>query len=62
MPLEVRVDDRVVKLAMADGRGELTLPANAVYTIDPASRILRQQAHIDEWQRAEEARKKKAKK
>ena len=47
---------------MADGRGELTLPANAVYTIDPASRILRQQAHIDEWQRAEDARKKKAKK
>ncbi|NGZ88281.1 M1 family metallopeptidase [Duganella aceris] len=62
MPLEVRVDERVEKLAMTDGKGELTLPAGAGYTIDPASRVLRQQAHIEEWQRAEEARKKKAKK
>jgi aminopeptidase N len=62
MPLEVRVNERIEKLAMSDGKGELTLPAGASYTIDPSSRILRQEAHIEEWQRAEEAKKKKAKK
>jgi aminopeptidase N len=62
MPLEVRVNGSIEKLAMTDGGGELTLPDHASYTIDPYSRILRQEARIDEWQRAEEERKKKAKK
>jgi hypothetical protein len=35
------------------------LPANALYTIDPGSRVLRQQAHIDAWKRDEDQRKKK---
>ncbi len=61
MPLEVRVGDRIERLEMADGKGELTVPAGALYTVDPRSRVLRQEAHIDEWQAAEEARKKKAK-
>ena len=59
MPLEVRVNDRIEKLAMADGHGELTLPARAMVTIDPYSRVLRQEAHIDAWKRDEAARKKK---
>lgn len=60
MPLQVRVNDRIETLAMADGSGTLTLPPHAGYTIDPSSRILRQEVRIDEWQRAEEQRKKKA--
>jgi aminopeptidase N len=59
MPLEVRVNDRMEKLAMTDGHGELTLPARALVTIDPYSRVLRQEAHIDTWKRDEAARKKK---
>ncbi len=62
MPVEVRVGDHIAKVAMADGKGELTLPPQALYTIDPSSRVLRQLAHIDEWRLQEEARKKKAKK
>jgi aminopeptidase N len=61
MPLEVRVNNRIEKLAMTDGKGELTLPPQALVTIDPNSRVLRQLAHIDEWKLQEEARKKKEK-
>ena len=61
MPVEVRVGDRVERLAMADGKGELTVPAGALYTIDPRSRVLRLEAHIEEWQADEKERKKKAK-
>jgi hypothetical protein len=60
MPLEVRVNDRIETLPMTDGRGQLTLPTRALVTIDPHSRVLRQEAHIDEWKREEAARKKKA--
>jgi aminopeptidase N len=63
MPLEVRVIDdqgeRIVRLPMSDGRGELPLGANAHYTVDPASRVLRQEPHIDEWKRDEDERKNK---
>jgi aminopeptidase N len=61
MPIEVRVNNRIEKLAMSNGEGELALPPNALVTIDPQSRVLRQQAHIDEW-KAIEDNKKKAKK
>ncbi|MYM66108.1 M1 family peptidase [Pseudoduganella sp. FT55W] len=61
MPLEVRINNRIEKLAMSNGEGELTLPPNALVTIDPMSRVLRQQHHIDEW-KAIEDKKKKAKK
>jgi aminopeptidase N len=61
MPLEVRINHRIEKLAMSNGEGELALPPNALVTIDPMSRVLRQQNHIDEW-KAIEDQKKKAKK
>ncbi|MYM26225.1 M1 family peptidase [Duganella sp. FT135W] len=61
MPLEVRINNRIEKLAMSDGHGELALPPHALVTIDPQSRVLRQQDHIDEW-KAIEDKKKKAKK
>ncbi|MYM31109.1 M1 family peptidase [Duganella sp. CY15W] len=61
LPVEVRINNRVEKLAMADGHGELPLPPHALVTIDPNSRVLRQQDYIDAW-KAIEDKKKKAKK
>lgn len=50
MPLEVRVDGRDVQVPMTGGRGHLQLPAHALYTVDPHSRVLRTQPHITAWQ------------
>ncbi|MYM37605.1 M1 family peptidase [Duganella sp. FT94W] len=53
LPLEVRVNGRVETLPMADGTGTLALPPHAIVTIDPMSRVLRQQDHIDTWKEQE---------
>jgi len=58
LPIEVRINNRIEKLAMANGEGELALPPNALVTIDPHSRVLRQQDHIDEWKAIEDQKKK----
>ena len=50
MPLQVRVDGRDIEVPMTGGRGHVELPAHALYTIDPHSRVLRAQAHITAWQ------------
>jgi hypothetical protein len=54
----VRIHDRIETLPMRDGVGELPLPPHAIVTIDPMSRVLRQQAHIDAWKATEESKKK----
>jgi len=59
MPVEVRINERIEKLPMTDGSGELSLPAHAQVTIDPMSRVLRQQAWIDEWKAADAKKKSK---
>ncbi|UGQ45739.1 M1 family metallopeptidase [Massilia endophytica] len=59
MPIEVRINGRIERLAMADGKGEISLPAGALYTIDPNSRVLRHEAQFEEWQRYEKERKQK---
>lgn len=56
LPLEVRINERLEKLPMSDGAGELRLPPHAIVTIDPMSRVLRQQDHIDAW-KAQEKKK-----
>jgi aminopeptidase N len=61
MPLEVRVDDKIIALPMLDGKGELRIPANALVTIDPRARVLRYEEHIEVWKADAEARRKKAK-
>jgi len=61
MPLEVRINNRIEKLAMTGGHGELALPPNALVTVDPMSRVLRQQNHIDEWKATEDKKKKEKK-
>jgi len=50
MPVEVRVDGRVRTLAMKGGEGRVDLPANATYTLDPRSKVLRALPHIVEYQ------------
>lgn len=62
MPVEVQVGNQLVKLAMTDGRGSVDLQAGTSYTLDPHSKVLRRERHIEryhEWQ--EEQKKKKAK-
>ena len=50
MPLDVRVDGRVVTLPMSNGRGETPAGDRAAVTIDPRSKILRQSDAIDRYQ------------
>jgi aminopeptidase N len=59
MPIEVRVNERIEKLPMRDGVGVVTVPPHAMVTIDPMSRVLRQQPWIDAWKAADEKKKSK---
>lgn len=49
LPVEVRVNNKIVKLAMTQGRGEITLPPHATYTVDPAAKVLKHEPQIDSW-------------
>ncbi len=51
MPLEIRVDGRIVTLPMTDGTGQTAAAAKAAVTIDPRSKILMQSDAIDEYQK-----------
>jgi aminopeptidase N len=53
MPVDVRIGDRVETLAMTNGRGHVAIPDGATYTIDPGSKILRYQPHIEVYQKYE---------
>jgi aminopeptidase N len=58
MPVEVSVDGQRQVVPMASGRGSVALPnPNSLVTIDPDSKILRQNDAIDRY-RDEQARKK----
>ncbi|WP_296675205.1 M1 family metallopeptidase [Novosphingobium sp.] len=58
MPLDVRVGSRVARLPMTGGRGSVTLGGDTSdYTIDPESKILRDNQAITEWQAQEKAEK-----
>ena len=60
MPVQVRVGDKVLDVAMTGGRGHLDLPAGATYTLDPHSRVLRELPHIAEFQKEAAERAKAA--
>jgi aminopeptidase N len=66
MPVDVRVGDKVETVAMTNGKGSLPIAADQSFTLDPHSKVLRQLAHIDAFQKdrdereKEEARKKAA--
>jgi aminopeptidase N len=61
MPVDVRVGDRVHTLPMTSGRGHIAVPDGATVTIDPGSKILRHEPHIDAFQKYDAEQKKKAK-
>jgi hypothetical protein len=50
MPLDVRVDGKVVTLPMTGGAGETPAGEHAALTIDPWSKILMQSDAIDKFQ------------
>src|SRR6185312_286943 len=50
MPLDVRVDGKVVTLPMTDGTGETPATERSAVTIDPRSKILMQSDAIDAYQ------------
>lgn len=51
LPVQVRVGDKMVDVAMTDGRGHVDMPTGASYTLDPHSRVLRELPHIAEFQK-----------
>jgi aminopeptidase N len=61
MPVEVRVGGRVVSVPMTDGRGSVELPEGVSYTLDPHSRVLRREQHIERYHQWQEEMKKKKK-
>jgi aminopeptidase N len=58
MPVDVRIDDRIVTLPMGDGSGETTAAARAAITLDPYSKILMQSDAIDGYQAWKSSQKK----
>ncbi|HET9810350.1 MAG TPA: M1 family metallopeptidase [Sphingomicrobium sp.] len=63
MPVEIEVDGNTQTVAMADGRGSVTLPAaNSAWTIDPETKVLRQDDQIDRFRDWTAAQQKKASK
>lgn len=50
MPVDVRVGDRIVTLAMTDGSGTTPAAEGIAVTVDPHSKILMQSDAIDEYQ------------
>ncbi|MDH7972293.1 M1 family metallopeptidase [Sphingomonas sp. AR_OL41] len=63
MPVEVQVDGRIVRVAMAGGTGSLVVPRHAHFVSDPFSRILKRSRAVEDFQawKDSEARKAQAK-
>ena len=64
MPLEVQVGHTVHTVPMADGIGELAVPAGSLLVIDPHSKVLRDMPHVDAFRawKKQQAQKKDGKK
>jgi aminopeptidase N len=62
MPVEVKVGDRVVNVPMTDGRGSVSLPEGVAYTLDPHSKVLRREPHIERYHQWQDEQKKKKEK
>lgn len=50
MPVEVRVGERIERLAMEGGRGELTVPPGTHVVVDPLARVLRRSPAVEQFQ------------
>jgi aminopeptidase N len=62
MPVEVKVGDSVVNVPMTDGRGSVALTEGTAYTLDPHSKVLRREQHIERYHQWQEEMKKKREK
>jgi aminopeptidase N len=62
LPVEVKVGDRIVSVPMTDGRGSVEVPAGVEYTLDPHSKVLRREQHIERYHAWQEEQKKKREK
>ncbi|MFK2878633.1 M1 family metallopeptidase [Rhodanobacter hydrolyticus] len=49
MPVDVQVNDTVQTVPMTDGHGSLAVPAGALVTIDPHSKLLRDEPRLTEF-------------
>jgi aminopeptidase N len=58
MPVEVRVGQHVVAVPMENGKGSVELPDGATWTLDPHSKILRREIHIERYQEYMKAQRK----
>ena len=50
LPVEVQVGDRITKVPMTGGRGEIAVPADAHVVIDPFARVLMRSTAVEELQ------------
>ena len=50
MPVEVKVGDKVVTVAMADGTGRIVVGDAAPVIVDPGSKVLRRQPYLERYQ------------
>jgi aminopeptidase N len=62
MPVEVKVGDKVVTVPMADGAGRIKVGDAVPVIVDPASKILRRQPYLEEYQAWKKAKDEAAKK
>ena len=60
LPVDVRVGERRVHVAMTHGRGEVAIAANESYTVDPDNMVLRDAPEIAAWKADAAARAKAA--
>jgi hypothetical protein len=58
MPVEVRIGHQLLTVPMENGQGSVALPQGAMYTLDPHSKILRREAHIEQFQEYTKAQRK----
>jgi hypothetical protein len=59
MPVELKIDDAVRRVELPDGTASITVPASSHVVVDPAARILRRSAAVEEyqaWQREQRTR------
>jgi aminopeptidase N len=50
MPIEVKVGGKLVTLSMADGTGRVAVGDAIPVIVDPASKVLRRQPYVEQWQ------------
>jgi aminopeptidase N len=63
MPVEVKVDDKIIAVSMSDNTGRIKVGDAAPVIVDPASKILRRQPYLEDyavWKKAADEADKKA--